>query len=566
MATTTTAPSKVGIQFTETMRGYFSTTVTNDDYQKASQQGKQDSSKFEFTLTVTSNDLDKMLTDESHKARMFGTVTAPALSPQPLTVSDGEFNLFIVDPDSVNTRRMVYRMTMTAEKGKVYYFEGFKVVHNDPGFDLWTDTTTLYITVHDGDSPNSPVLGQGILKILPADFLHQMSTLQVTNTTSPQQKLEETARFGSFFAGVLFNVYGGIFAPSKIFDPDAPPRQKRPLRMSAPQVHFFNTTDGVQLRLIRYQGGTKGPVMLAPGFGTSTLAFSIDTVDTNLPEFLYAQGYDVWLFDYRASADLPSATTQFSADEIALYDWPAAVEQVLTITGAPTVQVVGHCVSSMSFQMAMLAGLQGVRSAVCSQLTTHPRAATLNEVRAGLRLASFLTVLGVDTLNPDFDTHANWQDKLYDAVLRLYPTKEPYNNPVDRRILFMYGEVYKIAQLNEATHDAIHEIFGPGNLTFFRHISLILREGHIVDKHGKDVYLPHLERLAIPIALIHGADNAFFLPEGSAITYKLLCEKNGSDLYVRHVIPDYAHMDCFMGKNAARDIFPTILAELEKFN
>lgn len=563
--TTTTAPKKVGIQFTETMRGYFSTKVTND-YQLAAQQGKQDNSKFEFTLTVSSDDLDKMLTDESHKAKLVGSVTAPALSPTPLKVSDGEFNLFIVDLDSVNTRRMVYRMKMTAAEGKVYYFEGFKLVHNDPGYDIWADTTTLYITVHDGDSPNSPVLGKGIIKILPTDFLHQLSTLEVTNATNLQQQIEETARFGSFFAGVLFNVYGGIFAPSKVFNPDAPPRQKRPLRMSAPEVHFFKTTDGVQLRLIRYQGGTKGPVMLAPGFGTSTLAFSIDTVETNLPEFLYARGYDVWLFDYRASADLPSATTQFSADEIALYDWPAAVEQVRNITESETVQIVGHCVGSMSFLMAMLAGLQGVRSAVCSQLTTHPRAATLNEIRAGLRLASFLTVLGVDSLDPDFDTHADWQDKLYDTVLRLYPTKEPYNNPVDRRILFMYGEVYKIAQLNEATHDAIHEIFGPANMTFFRHISLILREGHIVNKDGKDVYLPHLERLAIPIALLHGADNAFFLPEGSAITYKLLCEKNGGDLYVRHVIPDYAHMDCFMGKNAARDIFPTILAELDKFN
>ncbi|NDJ23211.1 hypothetical protein GS682_16525 [Nostoc sp. B(2019)] len=565
MATTTTATNKVGIQFTETMRGYFSKAVQND-YQRAAQQGKQSGSQFEFTVTVSSDDLDRMLTDESHKAKIVGSVIAPAISPEPLSVTDGEFNLFIVDPDSVNTRRMVYRMKMTSEEGKVYYFDGFKVVHNDPGFDIWADTTTLYITVHDGESLNSPVLGQGILKILPADFLHQMTTLQVTNATSLTQQVEETARFGSFFAGVLFNVYGGIFAPSKVFDPDAPPRQKRPLRMSAPQVHFCTTDDGVQLRLIRYQGGTKGPVMLAPGFGTSTLAFSIDTVDTNLPEFLYAQGYDVWLFDYRASADLPSAAAQFSADEIALYDWPAAVEQVRSITGSETVQVVGHCVGSMSFLMAMLAGLKGVRSAVCSQLTTHPRAATLNEIRAGLRLASFLTVLGVETLNPDFDTHADWQDKLYDTVLRLYPTKEPYNNPVDRRILFMYGEVYKIAQLNEATHDAIHEIFGPGNLTFFRHISLILRQGHIVNKDGKDVYLPHLERLAIPIALIHGADNAFFLPEGSEITYKLLCDKNGGDLYVRHVIPDYAHMDCFMGKNAAKDIFPTVLAELEKFN
>lgn len=564
--TTTTTSKKIGLQFTETMRGYFSTAVTNGDYELAAAQGKQHNSPFEFTLTVNSDDLDTMLTDESHKAKIYGTVTAPILSPTPLKVTDGEFNLFIIDPDNVNTRRMVYRMTMTAQDGKVYYFDGFKVIHNDSGFDIWSDTTTLYITVYEGDSPNSPILGQGILKILPADFLHQLTTMQVTNTTNVKQQLEELARFGSFFAGVLFNIYGGIFAPAKVFNPDAPPRQKRPLRMSAPEVYFFTTSDGVQLRLIRYQGGKKGPVMLAPGFGTSTLAFSIDTVETNLPEFLYAEGYDIWLFDYRASADLPSANTQFSTDEIALYDWPAAVEQVRTITGAETVQVVAHCVGSMSFFMAMLAGLQGVRSAVCSQLTTHPRAATLNDIRAGLRLASFLTVLGVETLNPDFDTNANWQDKLYDAVLRLYPTKEPYNNAVDRRILFMYGEVYKVAQLNEATHDAVHEIFGPANLTFFRHISLILREGHIVNKDGKDVYLPHLERLAIPIALLHGADNNFFVPEGSEITYKVLCEKNGSDLYVRHVIPDYAHMDCFMGKNASKDVFPTILAELEKFN
>ncbi len=565
MQTTSTEPAKVGIQFTETMRGYFSTKV-KDDYQRAAQQGKQDGSRFEFTLTVTSDDLDKMLTDESHQARIVGSVTAPALSPEPLTVSDGEFNLFITDPERVDTRRMVYRMKLTTKGGKVYYFDGFKAVHNEPGFDLWADTTTLYISVHDGDSLNSPLVGRGIIKIQPADFMRQMSTLEVTNTNSLTQRLEETARFGRFFAGVLFETYGGIFAPSKVFDADAPPRQKRPLRMAAPQVHFFNTSDGVQLRLTRYQGGQKGPVMLAPGFGTSTLAFSIDTVETNLPELLYANGYDVWLFDYRASADLASASTQFSADEIALYDWPAAVGQVRTLTGAQTVQVVGHCVGSMSFLMAGLAGLKGVRSAVCSQLTTHPRGPALSDIKTGLHLASFLTVLGVETLSPDFDNHADWQDRLYDKVLRLYPTHERCTSPVCRRILFMYGEVYKHEQLNEATHNAIHEMFGPGNMTFFRHISLILRQGHIVDKHGKDVYLPHVERLAIPIAFIHGADNTFFLPEGSEISYKLLCEKNGSDLYVRHVIPDYAHMDCFMGRNAARDVFPVILAELEKFN
>ena len=43
----------IGLQFRETMRGYFSTEV-HDDYQRAAERGKQDNSPFEFTLTVTS--------------------------------------------------------------------------------------------------------------------------------------------------------------------------------------------------------------------------------------------------------------------------------------------------------------------------------------------------------------------------------------------------------------------------------------------------------------------------------------------------------------------------------
>src|SRR2546422_302074 len=64
----------IGLQFTETMRGYFSTEVHND-YQHAAERGKQDNSPFEFTLTVTSDDLAQMLEDPHHAARLTGTVT-----------------------------------------------------------------------------------------------------------------------------------------------------------------------------------------------------------------------------------------------------------------------------------------------------------------------------------------------------------------------------------------------------------------------------------------------------------------------------------------------------------
>ena len=362
------------------------------------------------------------------------------------------------------------------------------------------------------------------------------------------------------------SINGGIFAHANVFNPDAPPRQRRELRCGDPDIHFFDTSDQVRLRLSRFKGGTKGPVLLSPGFGTSSLAFTIDTVDTNLPEYLYEHGYDVWVFDYRASPALASALTPFTLDDIALRDYPAAVAKIRQESGADTIQAMVHCVGSLTFQMAMSTGLQGVRSAVCSQLTLFSKSPTLNEVKAGLHLANFLSLAGVETVDTSYDTRSDWMDRLYDKLLRLYPTRERCNNPVCRRILFIYGEVYDHDQLNDATPAAIHEMFGPANVAPFRHITRMVNVGHIVDASGNEAYLPYVEGLRIPMAFIHGENNRLFLPEGSQKTYEYLCEKNGPQYYVRQVIPYYAHMDCFIGKHAARDVYPVVLAELEKYN
>ncbi|MBE9035095.1 GMC family oxidoreductase N-terminal domain-containing protein [aff. Roholtiella sp. LEGE 12411] len=199
-------PAKVGIQFTETMRGYFSTEV-KDDYQRAAQQGQKDRSPLQFTLTVIADDLEHLLNDPKHPAKIVGTVTAPALATEPLTVTNGEFNLFVVAQDQHETRQMLYRLPMTTEAGQSYYLEGYKELHDDPGFDLWSDTTTLYITVYAGDNNTNPVLGKGILKIQPVDFVKQMTTLKVTNAPSPTERLQAIDRFSRFFAGTLSELY-----------------------------------------------------------------------------------------------------------------------------------------------------------------------------------------------------------------------------------------------------------------------------------------------------------------------------------------------------------------------
>jgi cholesterol oxidase len=125
-------------------------------------------------------------------------------------------------------------------------------------------------------------------------------------------------------------------------------RVRRPLRCGDPEIHEFDTLDGVRLRLSRFRGGAKGPVILSPGFGTSALAYTLDTTETNFPEYLFEHGYDVWVLDYRASPALPSAGTQFSLDDIARYDYPAAVDTVRAATGRESVQIMAHCVGSLT--------------------------------------------------------------------------------------------------------------------------------------------------------------------------------------------------------------------------
>jgi cholesterol oxidase len=203
-----TAPLPVGVQFTESMKGFFAQ-VEPGDYEAGLAKGMDDNSPFEFVLTVIADDVDRFLDEPEHEAAMVGTVKAPLLSDRPLSVTEGRFNLFVdVDDDPV-TKKMLYNMVMTTEDGRRFRFSGYKTIRNDPGFDLWADTTTLYITVHGGDSEQDPVIGNGILKILTDDFLRQMTTMHPNNHKGVVQGFGALARFGESFAGDLLVTYGG---------------------------------------------------------------------------------------------------------------------------------------------------------------------------------------------------------------------------------------------------------------------------------------------------------------------------------------------------------------------
>jgi cholesterol oxidase len=340
---------------------------------------------------------------------------------------------------------------------------------------------------------------------------------------------------------------------------------ERPGRLPAGVEHPVATSDGTEIRLTHYALGTKGPVVLAPGYGNRAAAFTVETVDRNFVEFLGEHGYDVWLLDYRSSPALESARTQFTVDDIATRDWPAAIGTVRRESGADTVQVLAHCVGGLSLFMAIGAGLEGVRSAIFSSLAGHPIPTPANRLRAGMRLATLFKTMGVSVLGTDYDGGA-LADRLVDATMRMPAFKHKCDSPVCRRIAFIYGDVYEHEHLNDATHDELQRIFGITNMTFFEHVSRMIRKGEAVDRNGRDVYWSNIDRYKLPISFLHGEHNRMFLPVGTERTHARLREAHGPELYTRHVLPGYAHLDSWLGEHADRDVYPIALSELERHN
>jgi choline dehydrogenase-like flavoprotein len=202
-------PVAPGLRFTEAMKGFVSNKVTAAGaFESGFRLGKEEDSPLVFVLTLATDNVDAMERDPQHPARSVGTVVAPALDPKPLLVAGGDFNLFVDQADG--SQRMKYRMQLVAESGRRFFFDGFKVIRNDPGLDLWPDTTTLYVTVFDGPTDQSPIWGRGVLHILPKDFASQLLTFHATNARNKWQQTRAEMGFYRLFVGTLFETYAGF--------------------------------------------------------------------------------------------------------------------------------------------------------------------------------------------------------------------------------------------------------------------------------------------------------------------------------------------------------------------
>ncbi len=582
------APAPV-VKFTERMAGWFHLGAAS--YAEGVSRGKADASPLSFVVTIEIDDLSELQADPGSVQAFTGTVDAPALSPQPLTISDGAFRLMQQIPEETELWHMSYRMMLTTTDGRQFQFEGHKNIHTGPWWKGWGETTTLYSTISNLDGVP---LGKGIVTISVPDLLRQLKSMDSTAPTW-WKRTKDKLRFAKIFAGDFVPVYAGELSADRLVAD--PPLILRDVQLPEAQAAWFSPSTGwhdlegealervaltatqlhasanpgpildvvgddAELMLTRFQGGDKGPVLVAAGFSMRANSFAEPTIEQTFTEALVAEGYDVWLFDYRASIALPSSLRDFTIDDIATADWPAAVEEVRLRTGAATVQVVGHCVGSVSILMALLAGLDGVRSVVCSQFSVHTRTSALNRFKNAIHVTDLFRAIGIKLLKPNTGTGIS--DRLIDlgGALLPIPKGEQCQEPMCRWLNAIFGLTHTHSQLNEATHQSFATAFGTGDLKPLGQLANMARKRKAVNFEGEDVYLPHVDRLGLPILFIQGSKNYIFKPKGIATTLKWLRKHHRSDLFELLYLEGYAHLDGFVGRNAPTEVFPHIITHL----
>ena len=322
----------------------------------------------------------------------------------------------------------------------------------------------------------------------------------------------------------------------------------------------FAAHDGSALLMHHTSGGRKGPVLVAPGTAMTALSYCIDTVEQNLIEFLVADGFDVWLFDWRTSPLLDAHERKYTLDDVGRYDWPAAIDEVRRQTGAPKVSVLAHCLSSPCFMLGLLRGHidpDHVKSFVASQVALHLHMTPVGTLKLEARLDKLLPSSEMLHQKPA-QTGTRVADLAVTLMSHLIPKSYSCDNPVCPRHSATFGDVILHSRLNRATHDIMGDLIPECTAGFLKDVAVWSRKKTVLTKEDR----AHLDRLRVRTHFISGSENRMFVPRSTELSYELLRHVNGTDLYERTVYPDFGHLDCYVGEGAAQAIWPDLARTL----
>ncbi|MEU8028450.1 alpha/beta fold hydrolase [Streptomyces sp. NPDC049099] len=332
----------------------------------------------------------------------------------------------------------------------------------------------------------------------------------------------------------------------------------------------FVTKDGFRLGLTRVAtDDTDRPaVLLLHGHTASSDMFLLPET-RNLVEVLLDAGYEPWLLDWRGSCRLPYNETgrRYTYDDVALYDIPEAVARIRQRIGTRPLFVVAHCIGALALSMSMTAGLvPGLAGVVTQGVFLTPKLAGRTSLR--MTLGSELLRSRIDHVPVDFRKvgFRSRHTLLFALASRKATCPDPTCQILHNSAWGMGASLFVHENLSAATHDRLAELLGPAPVWIWPHLRRIALARSVVRwHHGDDRYralpenaLDEASRIDCPVLLLSGSENGLWL-NSQELCHEVLTARQPQLDVTYTEVPGYGHLDMFMGRGAALDVFGHIL-------
>jgi len=345
---------------------------------------------------------------------------------------------------------------------------------------------------------------------------------------------------GSTIVGLAILIYAGFLAARYFFVPRYPD-----------EIHFATTSDGWRLAVARYRPAGQTlraePVLLIHGIAANRNSLDL-TDDLSLARHLAARGHDVWLVELRGRGLsmrprlFSPVRYDWSFDEYAERDLPAAAQAVVRATGARRLHLVG-------FSTGALAAY-----------------AWLSDSHRELEVASLVSLGGPTSfkrmsrsLSGRLVRNLRWLRHRW--LMRVMAPVSGYWHPSPLQIIHnpenTDGNIQRRAMVNMIANFSRNELL--------QYSDWILNDTFRSIDHRRD-YRAELPRITTPTLFLAGTRDVLAPPDAVKLTFDSvgsadkqfqICSR------AQGMRVNYGHYDLLIGREAPTEIYPLVARWIE---
>ncbi|MEO6954121.1 MAG: alpha/beta hydrolase [Polyangia bacterium] len=318
------------------------------------------------------------------------------------------------------------------------------------------------------------------------------------------------------------------------------------------EIHFSTTEDGWRIGTTRYRPDVQKfvePILLVHGIASNRLTFDL-TDRLSLAQHLRHAGFDVWVMDLRGRGQsvrprlFSGLKYEWSFDEYAEKDLPAAAREVLRATGAKRLHLLGFSIGALACYAYLSSPKRDVEVASLVSMAGPT---------SFKRLDKFLSAWAIRSLR--------WMRHRW--IMRVLAPGSGYLHPSPLQLIYnpenTDGPTQRRAMVNAVASFASNELLQYADW---------IRNDQFRSIDQRRDYRAELGRITVPTLFVAGSRDPFAAPDAIKETADAFTGVPNEEKEFRicsraqGLRVNYGHYDLLWGRDAPDEIYPVVEAWL----